>query len=227
MIRFIEQEAAEKAEEIIEKAKAELNGVKTHTINQRVQELKADFKKRAEDIKVDKEIKKSRRYGEIKIATMQSRDSLMTQVKGETLASLNDVHKSPQYGELLIHLIVEGLIRMQEKNVTVKFREMDKELAELAIPQAKKTFEEVFQKNTGMPITITLKASSEFLPGPASEGKLGCAGGVVLSANGGKMLLRNTLDSRLDIAFTALAPQLRGLLFGVRPDPVSMVQDSH
>jgi hypothetical protein len=42
------------------------------------------------------------------------------------------------------------------------------------------------------------------------------AGGVVLSSRNGQIICRNTLDSRLDIAFAALKPQVRGTLFGFR-----------
>jgi hypothetical protein len=42
------------------------------------------------------------------------------------------------------------------------------------------------------------------------------AGGVVLSARNGQIVCRNTLDSRLDIAFSQLKPQVRGTLFGFR-----------
>jgi len=46
-----------------------------------------------------------------------------------------------------------------------------------------------------------------------------CSGGVEISARGGQLLVKNTLDSRLDKAFYDLKPQIRGLLFGVRPKP--------
>ena len=42
------------------------------------------------------------------------------------------------------------------------------------------------------------------------------AGGIILSSRGGQIVCRNTLDSRLDIAFNACKPQIRGTLFGFR-----------
>ena len=45
---------------------------------------------------------------------------------------------------------------------------------------------------------------------------LSSAGGIVLSARNGQIVCRNTLDSRLDIAFEQLKPQIRGTLFGFR-----------
>lgn len=49
------------------------------------------------------------------------------------------------------------------------------------------------------------------------------AGGIVLSSRGGQIVCRNTLDSRLDIAFAALKPQVRGTLFGFRAKIVDHV----
>jgi len=40
---------------------------------------------------------------------------------------------------------------------------------------------------------------------------------VVLSSRQGQIVCRNTLDSRLDIAFSQLKPEVRGKLFGFRP----------
>lgn len=75
-------------------------------------------------------------------------------------------------------------------------------------------------------------------------------GGIKVSARGGKIVCKNTLDSRLDIAFKEIKPQIRGnidirpvvkredmmefgmqigILFGVRPAPVTKasVEPSH
>ncbi len=47
-------------------------------------------------------------------------------------------------------------------------------------------------------------------------------GGVLLSAREGKIVCRNTLDSRLDLCFEALIPAIRGMLFGVREAKASV-----
>jgi V-type H+-transporting ATPase subunit E len=219
MIRFIQQEATEKAEEILTKAASELNGTKRTLLNKREDELRVAFEKKAEDVQIEKKIARSRKFGESKIRTMRFRDEKMSEVRAEVLKQLLSAASMEQYAELMAQLIVEGLLSMQEKKVTVQFREMDKDVALAAIPKAKAQFEEIFQKAVGQPISVTLTPSDEYLPGPPSEGKLGCTGGVTLSANGRQMILRNTLDKRLDIAFDRLKPSLRSLLFGERAPP--------
>ena len=52
----------------------------------------------------------------------------------------------------------------------------------------------------------------------------GSCGGVVLKANRGKIILRNTLDSRLDLVFKDLSPALRGVLFGTRKATKNAIQ---
>jgi len=62
-------------------------------------------------------------------------------------------------------------------------------------------------------------------PGPskATEGMSSCYGGIKLSAKNGKIVCKNTLDSRLDLSFQQLQPQVRGLLFGIRPAAIGKV----
>ena len=71
------------------------------------------------------------------------------------------------------------------------------------------------KEKTGIDYKTTITLADTFLPGPPREGYEGCCGGVILSARGGTIVLRNTLDARLELAFYELKPAIRGILFGV------------
>jgi len=228
MIQFINQEALEKAEEIITQAAEHLDSDRIDQLLRGEEELKKQYKKKAEDKEKDKKIAMSHLFAKYRVETMAKRNEHMAAVKQETLERLADVHKNSQYEDLIVELIVEGLIRVQEKKVTVRFREMDTAVVEAAIPKAKAQFEDIFKRETGKSIEITLTPDTEYLPGPHQKGKkAGCSGGIELSANNRKIILRNTLDSRLDVAFKAMMPCIRPICFGERPPPDTIYIEDH
>lgn len=219
MIRFIQQEAAEKAEEIQEDAKSKQILLQSSETKKRELILVEKFKEMAAKATVERVIAKSRVDSKFKVVTMRARDEKVNEVKAAALVRLADASQSPQYGDLMTALIVEGLCRMQERKVTVRFREMDRAVAEAAIPQAQAQFIALLKEHTGVDVAVELTPDTEYLHGPHEEGKLGCCGGVELHAHRRQMILRNTIDSRLDIAFYQLKPSLRALLFGERAAP--------
>jgi len=219
MIRFIQQEAQEKAEEIQQDAESKTKSLRLLEMMNRESKLKEKFEEMAAKAQIERVIAKSRVDSKFKVVTMRARDDSINQVKAAALQRLADVNQSPQYGDLMTALIVEGLIRMQEKKVKVRFREMDQAVAEAAIPQAQAQFVALLKQHTGIDVKVEVTADTEYLPGPHEEGKQGCCGGVELHAHRGQMILRNTIDSRLEIAFYHLKPSLRALLFGERAPP--------
>ena len=215
MMRFIDQEAAEKAEEITTKARSEISALRNQQVRKRKEELNDKYSKLAEEIKVEKKIAKSRKFSESKISIARDRDAKMNQVKDNVVERLKDVSKNKNYPDLIKHLILEGLLRVQEKKVSIQCREEDKTIVEAQIPKAVEAFHNLVQEKAGVEFKVTVTLSEERLDGPPREGYKGCCGGVVLIARNGRIVLRNTLDARLDIAFKQLKPSLRALCFGV------------
>jgi vacuolar-type H+-ATPase subunit E/Vma4 len=107
----------------------------------------------------------------------------------------------------------------QESTLIICNPQMDEKVVKAQLAGAKKGFEDIMFKASGIKVVIELVVdTTTYLPGPPAKDQMGasCCGGVVLHANAKKMICRNTLDSRLDTAFDALTPQVRGMLFGVR-----------
>ena len=61
----------------------------------------------------------------------------------------------------------------------------------------------------------TISEAAFLPPGPSAGNANPCCGGAVLSAHNGRIMVSNTLDSRLEIAFSNNLPLIREMLFGV------------
>jgi len=162
---------------------------------------------------------------------MRERDLVVKKLKDEVLIQLVDVCKSSKYPDLIKFLIVQGLMTITENRVIIQCRKEDLKIVQTQVDPAIKHYQDLIKKETGiLPKCSAEINTQEFLP-PAPTGKPGysCCGGVVISARNGTIICRNTLDSRLDLCFDGLIPQIRGILFGVREAPKNSVkqQSSH
>jgi len=222
MIAFINQEAKEKAEEIRVKTESEFMAEKLSLQTEASIQIREDFDKKRKDRLVAKRIERSKAMNTARYTTMRHRDDKMKILKLAVTARLTEVAKNPKYKDLLRFLLVQGMLTMQEENITVQCRKEDEALVKPLLGEAVEYYHDVLDKATGVRPPVKLALSKEYLPSAPQQGRQGasCCGGLVLSAKGGKILCRNTLDSRLEHAFYDLEPQIRGLLFGVRPKPV-------
>ena len=223
MIAFIKQEAKEKAEEIMVKTESACNAEKLNLDMQLTRQIAEEAEKRKKNRTIQKKIERSKLVNGARLATMKDRDDKMRALKRETLTRLADIPKHEKYPELIRLLITESLMTLNEKVVFVQCRKEDEPIVVAQIDPAIASFSEIMSKAAGKPISVklTLDTQDYLAPAPIPDSELAsCCGGVVLYAKGKSIICRNTLDSRLDIAFDALTPQIRGLLFGFRAPPV-------
>eukprot|EP00246_Nothoceros_aenigmaticus_P006320 TRINITY_DN1914_c0_g1_i2.p1 TRINITY_DN1914_c0_g1~~TRINITY_DN1914_c0_g1_i2.p1 ORF type:complete len:135 (-),score=25.41 TRINITY_DN1914_c0_g1_i2:113-517(-) len=109
-----------------------------------------------------------------------------------------------KYSHLLEELILQGLIRLNEPAVQLRCRQGDLRLVDSVIESAKERYAEKLQ--TSAPdVTVD---NQIFLPAAPD-----CAGGVVLATKDGKIVLENTLESRLEVVFKHQLPEVRKRLF--------------
>jgi len=220
MIKFIEQEAKEKADEIETKAKAEFTADKLLLINQFNTECREKYEKLRKERVISKRIERSKKLNDARYQVMLARDEKIKDLKDQVLSKLALVSKNKQYRDLLRSLVVQGLMTLMEEHVTVQCRKEDEGLVSGLLEESVKVFQEIMLRETGVSVPVVVKLSGEYLPSaPTKDGGPSCCGGVVLSARKGQLVCRNTLDSRLDHAFYKLQPQVRGIIFGVREAP--------
>jgi len=226
MIAFIAQEAREKAEEISVKTEKEFMAEKLTLETQSSLAIRADHEKMKKDYFIQKAIEKSKLLSESRFTVMRKRDDKVNELKHSILDSLSETSKDPHYNELIRFLIAQGLQTLLEQTVVVQCRKEDLSIIQKELPSAIKLFQENMLKSTAVKPTANVTIdNNNFLPAGISNTKDGitCAGGVILSARNGQILCKNTLDHRLELAFNALKPTVRGTLFGVRPKIVSNV----
>merc|ERR1712157_186483 len=94
---------------------------------------------------------------------------------------------------LVLDLLVQGMIRLLEKDVIVKCRECDKDTVKKTFSVAEEKYASVIEKQTGVKRFCKLTLyEKRFLPDK-------CLGGVVLANTNGRIVANNTMYARLNI----------------------------
>uniref|UniRef100_A0A7S4MM06 Vacuolar ATP synthase subunit E n=1 Tax=Vannella robusta TaxID=1487602 RepID=A0A7S4MM06_9EUKA len=212
MISFILAEAEEKAKEINFRAEEEFNIEKTRIVQEEKKRINEDFAQRMKSVEVQKKIAHSNQLNQCRLSSLKARETAIHNILAETQQKLVSLTQNEgQYKELLESLILQALLKMKEQEISIICREQDTALIESVVSNVVGKFKE----KTNITAKITVEKKHRLAPGP-KEGYKGptCAGGVVLSALGGKILCNNTFEQRLALASEGLLPEIRAILFG-------------
>jgi len=226
MIGFIKQEAKEKAEDIMRDIEKEATADKLTKERTLTSSIKDEFAKKKKEKLINKRIGRSRKENESRITKMRERDSIIKTLRQEVLEKLAEVAKDKKYPDLVKFLIVQALMTITENKVILQCRKEDVNIVKGQLDGAIKLYQDYIKENTGIVPKCSVDISNDHLAPAPVKGKKqhSCSGGVVLSARNGTIVCKNTLDSRLDLCFDNLIPQIRGILFGVREKPASSVE---
>mmetsp|Transcript_18519 Transcript_18519/g.29386 ORF Transcript_18519/g.29386 Transcript_18519/m.29386 type:complete len:243 (+) Transcript_18519:55-783(+) len=210
MIKFIEQEAREKADEIRMKADEEFQIEKGRILNPERIKLNKDFDRKFKDLEIKRKIELSTQINKARLQVLEKRGELMKKVDNDTYKRLSSLKKDQnEYKQLLKKLMIQGFIRIDETTVTVRVVKEDVALAQSICKEAANEYKSIWRKQVGM--NDDLKATldtTRFLPPSA-------VGGVSIYARQDRICCDNTLQARLTVCQQALMPILRGKLFGV------------
>lgn len=137
-----------------------------------------------------------------RLQVLKARDGMLNDVYTSAVAKLAELaDQSPsEYAVLVSDMMLQGLIKLGDEEVTVRCRKADKEVVGDAIAAVS----ESYIAKTGNPLTLVL--DEDFLGD-------GCAGGVSLLSDGGKIIVENTFESRLAVAYQQNLPLIRSVLF--------------
>ncbi|KAF7845198.1 V-type proton ATPase subunit E2 [Senna tora] len=218
MIRFIRQEAEEKANEISVAAEEEFNIEKLQLLEAEKKKIKQEYERKAKQIDVRKKIEYSMQLNASRIKVLQAQDEVVNSIKEDASKALSKIANDKKiYRNLLKSLIVQvnhqisilTKIRLKEPAVILRCREVDKKLVESLLEEAKKEYTEKAKVQTPPKIILDERV---YLPSnPKSSTSAShepfCSGGVVLASEDGKIVLENTLDARLDVIFRQKLPQ--------------------
>ncbi|XP_072995795.1 V-type proton ATPase subunit E-like isoform X1 [Typha latifolia] len=213
MVRFIRQEAEEKANEISVSAEEEFNIEKLQLVEAEKKKIRQEYERKEKQVEVRRKIEYSMQLNASRIKVLQAQDDLVNSMKeaaGKEL--LNVSHGHHEYKKLLKELIVQSLLRLKEPAVLLRCRKDDLHLVEPVLHSAKHEYSEKAAVHSPEIIVDT----HVYLPPPPSHNHdhgLFCSGGVVLASRDGKIVFENTLDARLDVVFRKKLPEIRKLLF--------------
>jgi V-type H+-transporting ATPase subunit E len=134
---------------------------------------------------------------------LKARDGLLNDVFAEADKALSKLaeDKPAEYATLLRDVILQGLIKLRDEEVVVRCRKADVALVRDALPAVAETY----ISKTGSPLTVSVD-EDVFLPET-------CSGGVTLLSGGGRIVVENTFQSRLQIAYEQNLPVIRSVLF--------------
>ncbi|XP_077556424.1 V-type proton ATPase subunit E-like [Haemaphysalis longicornis] len=202
MLAFIEQEANEKVQEIDAKAEEEFNTEKGRLVQeQRIKIINA-YSKKEKQVERQRKIQSSHMKNAARLRILLTMNEHVKKVLAEARKCLGAITKQEGYKPLLKNLILQGMLLVLAKDVVVRCRRADVNHVESVLPAALK----MFKDKTKIQATLSVDKVN-FLPDS-------CFGGVVLATNRGRILISNTLESRLELISSRILPQIRTGLFG-------------
>ncbi|XP_061987724.1 V-type proton ATPase subunit E-like isoform X1 [Populus nigra] len=208
MVRFIRQEAEEKANEILVSAEEEFNIEKLQLVEAEKKKIRQEYERKEKQVQVRKKIEYSMQLNASRIKVLQAQDDVVNSMKdvaGTDLLNVSQHHH--RYKHLLKDLIVQSLLRLKEPAVLLRCRKDDHHLVESVLHSAK---EEYAEKANVYPPEVIVDHDVYLPPAPSHHNAHGpfCSGGVVLASRDGKIVFENSLDARLDVVFRKKLPEV-------------------
>ncbi|KGN58149.1 V-type proton ATPase subunit E [Cucumis sativus] len=212
MVRFIRQEAEEKANEISVSAEEEFNIEKLQLVEAEKKKIRQEYEKKEKQVEIRKKIEYSMQLNASRIKVLQAQDDVVNDMKEAASKELLSIGQNEHvYKNLLKDLIVQSLLRLKEPAVLLRCRKSDVYLVESVLGSAAVEYAE--KEKVHEPEIIVDHV--HLPPGPSHHHQHGpsCSGGVVLASRDGKIVCENTLDARLDVVFRKKLPEIRKSLF--------------
>ncbi|KAL3828602.1 hypothetical protein ACJIZ3_017404 [Penstemon smallii] len=212
MVRFIRQEAEEKANEISVSAEEEFNIEKLQLVEAEKKKIRQEYERKEKQVDVRKKIEYSMQLNASRIKVLQAQDDLVNSMKEAASKELLRVnHDNNSYKNLLKDLIVQSLLRLKEPSVLLRCRKDDVHLVESVLHSAKEEY--AHKENVHSPEIIVDHIYLPPAPSNQNAHAAYCSGGVVLASRDGKIVFENSLDARLDVVFRKKLPEIRKSLF--------------
>ncbi|XP_046565200.1 V-type proton ATPase subunit E 1-like [Haliotis rubra] len=209
MMAFIEQEANEKADEIDAKAEEEFNIEKGRLVQQQRVKIMELYERKEKQVELHKKIQMSNLLNQARLRVLKAREDhikVLLEDCSKRLETGRVTEDKAKYQKVLEGLISQGLYQLLETNVTIRCREVDRDIVQAAIPSAVDSYKTATK---GRDVKVTVDTDN-YLPSDI-------AGGVELVSQS-KFKVENTLDSRLDLISQQMLPELREILFGKNPN---------
>jgi len=171
--------------------------------------IQEDFAKKEKDREIQERIARSAEIGECRVKKMKIRDELLKTLLSEAGAKCAVVARGQNYPQLLQKLIVQGLIKIEENEVTVFCRSEDVGTVKKILPAAIQEYVEIMKRESGVKLSPKVSVNEDRSKDLGEK----TYGGVLLTALAGKIKCDNTMASRLHLVYEELLPSIRAILF--------------
>jgi V-type H+-transporting ATPase subunit E len=153
----------------------------------------------------------SNQINKARLKVLQAQDGAIEEIMDEARARLASVPSATDYVSILSALMLQSFYRFMDGgesaegllSISVRVRQGDLAVAQRALEQA----QSAFRQSTGKSLRSATIDEANWL----QESSLG---GIIASSMNGRIVLENTLASRLGLVGDALLPVLRTELFG-------------
>ncbi|XP_063899915.1 V-type proton ATPase subunit E 2-like [Zophobas morio] len=207
MVSFMEQEAAEKANEILIKAEEEFLQEKDRILQEEKTKIREHYDKRIKQVELQRKILYSNEVNQNRLRLLEVQNKYVNDVISEAKAELVKLFSDQEkYKSFLEKLILEGMLTLLEPTVTIQCRRCDVALAECALRAAEDEFSCVVSGRS-----CSGSVGSSYLP-------VACAGGILVCTPDGRITCDQTVDKRLNSISFDMMPRIREILFGSSKD---------
>jgi V-type H+-transporting ATPase subunit E len=171
--------------------------------------IQDEFTKKEKDREIQERIARSAEIGECRVKKMKIRDELLHTLVSEAGSKCAVVARGQNYPQLLQKLIVQGLIKIEENEVTLICRGEDEATVKKVLPAAVKEYVEIMKRESTVLLEPVVSINSDRSKDLTDKSY----GGIVLTALHGKIVCDNTMASRLNLVYDELLPAIRAILF--------------
>jgi len=198
---FIIHEAKEKADEIDAKAEQDYTVETMRLVEEEKRRIQKDIKRREDNVELESKIANATETNKSKLLVLKAAAGEVETTFQEALEALKAIPNTPAYPELLGKLITEGITLLDLPSVKVMCREEDKSAVQTAISSYKGD--------------VQIVIGDEFLTVDHSVTNIDntCIGGVLVCSGDGKVVVSQTLNARLQVAYDTALPVVKPVLF--------------
>merc|ERR1711907_480864 len=200
MREFIIHEANEKADELNAKAEQDYTVEKQRLVEDAKQQIRKEMDRREQNVELETKIANATETNKNKLKVLAAASGQIEQTFDAAYTALQDVAKGGAYGELLKALIAEAVTLLDGKSGKVRCRAEDKSLVQGAL-------------SAGGDFKLTLDPEPLSVDSSVSNIKQECLGGVLVTSEDGKIVVNQTLNSRLQTAYDTALPCIKPALF--------------
>ncbi|XP_045684513.1 V-type proton ATPase subunit E 2 [Phyllostomus hastatus] len=207
MLAFIEQEANEKVEEIDAKSEEEFSIEKVRLVQTQRTKIMEYYEKKEKQIEQQKKIYISSIRNQARLRVLTAQNEFVSELLDDMKVKLIRLVENPEvYQGLLYKLVLQSLLRLLEPVMIVRCRPQDHVLVEAIVQKATPEYMKVSQKQAKVQVDREVH-----LP-------MNTVGGVEVYSGNYRIMISNTLESRLDLIAEQKMPEIRKALFGINPN---------